>query len=874
MEDDTSGSVFTVEQSLTQSTARGHDIRLIKVTTDSHDTDNIMSSMNNNINNTKPQNGKGRPKISDSWDKDIKEINENAFKKIDNELSQRDAQYSDKFKDFEQRFARLEAKLDEANNASTVNLSTADQSCPTTTPQEPHPDLKQYINQITDKLDGLDKQLRQSNIIIKGFNTTDTPHYKLKDMVDKFLSDNLGVLSCVESAQIIGRSGNVIKAKITTMVYRDTIMRKQKTLGPKRIYIEDDRTPEERKIYHALRIRAKQLRGQGHKVKLDNSQLMVDGVWQDVDIEQLPSPNRSDLENSTSTSLVTGFIIYKTLFNKDLDSECIPKDWAHVALVMLHKKGDKLNPANYRGLAMVNLITKIFTMTIKHRLEHWVTRNNILPEEQAGFTANKSCLHNIFVLQTVIHLKLKNRRGKAYGLFIDFGRAFDSVPHLLLWNKLHDLGISPKIIRLLKNLYAQAILQIKSTDQLSSKFEVTERVLQGEILSPLLFILFLHDIVTFFRDKGAKGFRINNLHDIILLLYADDLVIMADSTADLNKKLIILREYCSQNKLIVNIDKTRVLHFKRAGKGDSTRLYYDKELIEWSNEYEYLGVPFSTSALGLVATNAASRKAKLAMGAVLSTLARIGADSWDGILQIYRSCVLSSLLYAAQLWGLRYLDKLEQIQLCFFKRLLALVPGAPNAELRLELNISIIKLEVLKPSLNWVCKILDMEDHRLPKLCFLRTLQLSRVQPADTKYNWVVQLKNLLQLGQAPCSLWTNLTSAHWKAQIPAIFRNAEFNLKLTDLNSVLDNHSSQIPLWNGPQRASPSYLRNNPLYLSRTFAQLRLANKHYVALSCNRNRVYIDPTVICTICNLNELEDLEHIFLRCPIYQPYRDHF
>lgn len=214
------------------------------------------------------------------------------------------------------------------------------------------------------------------------------------------------------------------------------------------------------------------------------------------------------------------------------------------------------------------------------------------------------------------------------------------------------------------------------------------------------------------------------------------------------------------------------------------------------------------------------------------------------------------------------------MQLCFFKRLLALVYGIPNAELRLELNISSIKLKVLKSSLNCVSKILDMKEHCLSKLCFLRSLQLSRVQSVDIKYNWVVQLKDLLELDQTPWTLWTNLSSAYWKAKIPGILKNAESNLKLTDLNSFLDKHSCQIPLWSGPYRTSASYLRNSPLYLSRTFAQLRLANEHYVALSCNRNRAYIDATVLCTICNLNESEDLAHTVLRCPIYQPYKDHF
>ncbi|CAG5084868.1 Protein of unknown function [Cotesia congregata] len=65
-------------------------------------------------------------------------------------------------------------------------------------------------------------------------------------------------------------------------------------------------------------------------------------------------------------NLPCNWLLYvQTLFNKILDKEIVPKDWAHVALVMLHKKGDQHDPSNYRSLAMINLITKIFTMIIK-----------------------------------------------------------------------------------------------------------------------------------------------------------------------------------------------------------------------------------------------------------------------------------------------------------------------------------------------------------------------------------------------------------------------------------------------------------------------------------------------------------------------------
>lgn len=123
----------------------------------------------------------------------------------------------------------------------------------------------------------------------------------------------------------------------------------------------------------------------------------------------------------------------QTLFNKILDKERVSKKWAHVALVMLHKKGDLNDPSNYRGLAMINQTTTMLTMILKHRLDLRVANLHILPEKQTCFMANKSCLDNIFSLYATVQLTLRKKKVKMFGVFVDFKKAFDSVPHLLLW---------------------------------------------------------------------------------------------------------------------------------------------------------------------------------------------------------------------------------------------------------------------------------------------------------------------------------------------------------------------------------------------------------------------------------------------------------
>lgn len=266
-------------------------------------------------------------------------------------------------------------------------------------------------------------------------------------------------------------------------------------------------------------------------------------------------------------------------------------------------------------------------------------------------------------------------------------------------------------------------------------FEVTEGVLQREILSPILFILYLHDIVDFFRSRGAQGIQTNNVYDLLMLLYADDLVIRARTINDLKKTLKILEEYCTRNFLTVNITKTKILHFRKGGPRKKGSLLFNGKTIEWVDEYMYLGVPFTSSTLGLTATKVASQKAQSAAGVALSTLANIRAKSWRGTLRIYDAIVASTLLYASHLWGLRYLDVLEKSQPSFFKRLLLLPSGTPSAALKHELDLLNVRTRVLRLALGWGSKILDMGNHRISKICYNRLLQLSDSPSIDPKYN-------------------------------------------------------------------------------------------------------------------------------------------
>ena len=166
-----------------------------------------------------------------------------------------------------------------------------------------------------------------------------------------------------------------------------------------------------------------------------------------------------------------------SLFNNVMENESTPKTWSEIILILFHKKGDPNNPLNYRGIALCNCISKLFTSILANRLEKWAYENGYLNKFQNGFCRGRSCTDNIYILQSAIHFSLRLKQREVFALFIDFKRAFDSISHSFLWQKLYSMGVSPKFIRNLKKLYDSAFFRVRLDGFYSEEIHVTEGVL-------------------------------------------------------------------------------------------------------------------------------------------------------------------------------------------------------------------------------------------------------------------------------------------------------------------------------------------------------------------------------------------------------------
>ena len=170
-----------------------------------------------------------------------------------------------------------------------------------------------------------------------------------------------------------------------------------------------------------------------------------------------------------------------------------------------------------------------------------------IDDSQFGFVPGGGTTDAIFVVRQLQEKYLAVNK-RLYMAFVDLEKAVDRVPRKVVWWVLRKLGVEEWIVRLVKGMYANARSRFRVGEGFSKEFEVKVGVHQGSVLRPLLFIIVLEALSREFR-AGVPW------ED----LYADDLVIIADSLEECVRRLLIWKEAMEKKGLRVNAGKTKVM---------------------------------------------------------------------------------------------------------------------------------------------------------------------------------------------------------------------------------------------------------------------------------------------------------------------------
>ena len=402
----------------------------------------------------------------------------------------------------------------------------------------------------------------------------------------------------------------------------------------------------------------------------------------------------------------------KRLFDRTMKEGKIPVSWKIQEVRPIFKKGKKSVPGNYRPVSLTSILCKMFETFIRRALYTHLVNNKLLSESQFGFCQGRSCVSQLLITLSEWLADLDNNLPVDVA-YLDFKKAFDSVPHQRLLKKLEGYGITGNIYSWIEDFLKDRTQFVSINGTKSERVPVTSGVPQGSVLGPTLFIYFINDLpsVTQCRNKifadDTKPYQaIKSVSDqITLQVSIDDMV-----------------DWSVRWLLFFNGDKCSILHLGRNNpKYDYTIKHGDsvQSLRETISEKD-LGV-FMDPLLNF--NFHITNQIKKARGVAAMILRAITSRSSDILIPLYIALVRPNLEYANVVWS-PYLKKdkqrLENVQRHFTKRISGLSTLSYTDRLRI-LNLPSLEYRRLRGDLIEAYKITNniydpLTTHKL--FCF------------------------------------------------------------------------------------------------------------------------------------------------------------
>ena len=271
-------------------------------------------------------------------------------------------------------------------------------------------------------------------------------------------------------------------------------------------------------------------------------------------VNNLKNTNSHGPDNITSRFLkdsmpVIGFYL-TIIINTSIVTGKVPIEWKYSIVNPLYKDGDVNEPCNFRPISLLCIMSKVLEKVVSEQLCDYLETNNILSNTQHGFRKHLSTETALTKICERIYANIDENKISLLTL-CDLSKAFDSVSHELLIKKMMNYGIDDFWF----NDYLTARTQsVKINNHISSKHEVEYGVPQGSILGPILFNIFVNDLV-----------EVNDSD--MLVQYADDAQYLHSGTIDklaeiidrAERNLVEVNKYFSDNGLKMNANKTQFL---------------------------------------------------------------------------------------------------------------------------------------------------------------------------------------------------------------------------------------------------------------------------------------------------------------------------
>lgn len=405
--------------------------------------------------------------------------------------------------------------------------------------------------------------------------------------------------------------------------------------------------------------------------------------------------------------------------------EGLPPTWTMNTISPIHKAGDTMDPGNYRTIMIGHILAKLYgsvTRYLRQSSTLWRRGGVFEPLDRRVFGG----------------ITLHSTISSPSGVSSSRRRLMADVCTAALWTSakpstryrgtasysgLQILGVPSDMIWGIIALYEQVVGRVRCPGGLSEEVTSTIGVKQGCPLSPTLFGLYVDEISDFIDRGGGRGTSLSGFL-IALLLYADDLILLADTQEGLQRHMDALGDFCTQRGLTVNLSKTKVMvfHTSRRVMRD-TVVTFRGSPVEVTSSYVYLGVTFSSTG-GRFSMRQAARD-RLTRG--YASLALLERQCHQSHFQeprtkgwLFDTMVTPAMMYASPVWapGLSSADwqRIERPLVLMLSWMIRDKPSVPHTVIRAEFAASPMVVEALFQTITFIQRVRDMTPGRLPRL--------------------------------------------------------------------------------------------------------------------------------------------------------------
>jgi len=285
-------------------------------------------------------------------------------------------------------------------------------------------------------------------------------------------------------------------------------------------------------------------------------------------LRQLKNGKAADSNGIVAEMLKTGestlrevlLNLYNTILQPGTPS---PSNWQHTLIKVLYKSGDPKLPQNYRPIATIPMLYKLFARLLYNRLEPTLDKQQSC--DQAGFRRNRSTTNHLFTISLMQEIS-DEWQIPVWIAAVDFKKAFDSVTHAAIWEALHEQGVPSSYIGLLDKLYSSQTAAVK-TDRRSRCFNIDRGTKQGDPLSSLLFNCVSENVMRKVKHKwNHKRWGLplqphrTTSNMLTNLRFADDVLLVATSLPQLSSMIADLSVEARKTGLQLHPDKTKIMH--------------------------------------------------------------------------------------------------------------------------------------------------------------------------------------------------------------------------------------------------------------------------------------------------------------------------